>query len=83
MTETTQQLTQGKNTVVITGELATNNLEVKVSASAHYRILELEKENKQLKNTIAIADKLKENYERIYNIERGNNFSKSYTRCDG
>ena len=32
MTETTQQLTQGKNTVVITGELATNNLEVKVSA---------------------------------------------------
>lgn len=35
-------------------------LEVKVSASAHNRILELEKENKQLKNTIAIADKLKE-----------------------
>lgn len=37
-------------------------LEVKVSASAHNRILELEKENKQLKNTIAIADKLKENF---------------------
>ncbi len=35
-------------------------LEVKVSASAHNRILELEKENKQLKNTIAIADKLEE-----------------------